>query len=78
VTHARCEVCRREGAQRDYASADGRPRGELCLNCALAVAQVEARIVTFRRVLAYVKRYAPLTPGRPVAKLKGDAENTPR
>jgi hypothetical protein len=44
----------------------------------LAVRQVEARIVTFRRVLAYVKRYAPLTPGRPVAKLDGDAENTPR
>jgi hypothetical protein len=66
VTSARCEVCRREGAQRDYApdieGAPAYPRGELCLNCTLAVHQVEARIVTFRRVLAYVKKYARATP----------------
>lgn len=61
MTSARCEVCRREGAARDYDPADGRARGELCLNCTLAVRQVEARIVTFRRVLGYLKKYARMT-----------------
>lgn len=68
---ARCEVCRREGAQREYAPDDGRPRGALCLNCTLATRQVDASIVKFRRILGYLKRYAtrPATPpvdaGRP-------------
>lgn len=74
MTHpaSRCEVCRREGAQRDYAEAHegtpAYPRGELCLNCTIAVRQIEARIVTFRRALGYLKKYAP----RPAGATKSD------
>ena len=63
---ARCEVCRREGAAREYSAEDGRPRGELCLNCTLAVRHVDAQIVRFRRILGYLKRYAPRTTRPPV------------
>lgn len=62
---ARCEVCRRENAVRDYA-ADGTPRGELCLNCTIAVRHVDAEIVRFRRILGYLKRWAPRTARRAV------------
>lgn len=62
---ARCEVCRRENAAREYA-LDGTPRGELCLNCTIAVRHVDAEIVRFRRILGYLKRYAPRTSARPI------------
>lgn len=55
---SRCEVCRRDNAVRDYAP-DGTPRGELCVNCSLAVRHVDAEIVKFRRILGYLKRFAP-------------------
>lgn len=54
----RCEVCRRYGAGPEY-SPDGTPRGQTCTPCALAIRQVESRIVLARRVLGYLKKYAP-------------------